>query len=111
LIDLGVSIFPDAPHEPWKPRIHYQAHEGEGLDWVKNTFGVTEEDLVWSGGKGAAIEEATAITHAGRHVDAASTCRPGSASRTPAGSKTVSSSPWIGSLPYPIRSILYTLRL
>ena len=52
MIDLGVSIAPDAPHEPWKPRIHYQTHEGEGLDWVKNTFGVTEEDLVWSGARG-----------------------------------------------------------
>ncbi len=70
LIDLGVSIVPEAPHEPWKPKIHYQTHEGEGLDWVKNTFGVTEKDLVWSGGKGAAIEEVTAITHAGTHVDA-----------------------------------------
>jgi kynurenine formamidase len=70
LIDLGVSIVPDAPHEPWKPKIHYQTHEGEGLDWVKNTFGVTEKDLVWSGGRGAAMEEVTAITHAGTHVDA-----------------------------------------
>lgn len=70
LIDLAVSIVPDAPHEPWKPKVQYQTHEGKGLDWVKATFGVTEEDLVQSGGKGAAIEEVTAITHAGTHVDA-----------------------------------------
>jgi kynurenine formamidase len=70
LIDLGVSIVPEAPHEPWKPKVRYLTHEGEGLDWIKETFGATEEDLVHSGGKGAAFEEVTAITHAGTHVDA-----------------------------------------
>ncbi len=63
MIDLSVSIVPDAPHEPWKPKIHYLTHEREGLDWIKNTFGATEEDLVLSQGKGAAFEEVTAITH------------------------------------------------
>ena len=70
LIDLSVSIVPDAPHEPWKPKVRYLTHEGEGLDWIKETFGATEEDLVHSGGKGAAFEEVTAITHAGTHIDA-----------------------------------------
>ena len=70
LIGLDISIIPDAPHEPWTPKIRYQTHEGGGLDWVKNTFGVTDKDLVCSGGKGAAFEEVTAITHAGTHVDA-----------------------------------------
>lgn len=70
LIDLGVEIIPDAPHEPWKPKIPRLTHEGEGLDWMKKTFGATEEDLVPSGGKGPAFEEVTAITHAGTHVDA-----------------------------------------
>ena len=70
LIDLSVGIIPDAPHEPWKPSIRYLTHEGEGLDWIKGTFGAEEVDLVPSGGKGAAFEEVTAITHAGTHVDA-----------------------------------------
>ena len=70
MIDLSVSIVPDAPHEPWKPKIHYLTHEREGLEWIKSTFGATKEDLVLSQGKGAAFEEVTAITHAGTHVDA-----------------------------------------
>jgi len=70
MIDLSVGIIPDAPHEPWKPSIRYLTHEREGLDWIKTTFGAKEEDLIHSGGKGAAFEEVTAITHAGTHVDA-----------------------------------------
>lgn len=69
-IDLSVGIIPDAAHEPWKPKVHYLTHEEEGLDWVKSQFGVTEKDLVYSKGKGAAFEEVTAITHAGTHLDA-----------------------------------------
>ncbi len=70
MIDLSVGIIPDAPHEPWKPSIRYLTHEREGLDWIKTTFGAKEEDLIHSGGKGAAFEEVTAITHSGTHVDA-----------------------------------------
>ncbi len=70
LIDLGVSIVPNAPHERWKPKVRYLTHEGEGLDWIKTTFEATEEDLVHSKGKGVAFEEVTAITHAGTHIDA-----------------------------------------
>jgi kynurenine formamidase len=33
-------------------------------------FGARPEDLVWSGGKGWAVEEIQAITHTGTHVDA-----------------------------------------
>lgn len=70
MIDLSVGIIPDAPYEPWKPSVRYLTHEREGLDWIKTTFGAKEEDLIRSGGKGAAFEEVTAITHAGTHVDA-----------------------------------------
>ncbi len=70
LIDLSVPIAHQASYDPWKPEFHYLTHEGEGLDWVKTQFGVTEEDLVLSGGKGAAFEEIRLITHAGTHVDA-----------------------------------------
>ena len=52
MIDLSVGIIPDAPHEPWKPSIRYLTHEREGLDWIKATFGVGEEDLIHSRGKG-----------------------------------------------------------
>ena len=52
LIDLSVGIIPGAAHEPWKPSAHYLTHEGEGLDFMKNTFGVSEDDLVWSNGQG-----------------------------------------------------------
>lgn len=62
LIDLGVSAGPDALHESWRPEIYCQMHGGEGLDRLKNTLEVTEKDLVWSGDKGAVIEEVTAIT-------------------------------------------------
>jgi len=70
LIDLSVPLADGASYEPWKPAFHYLTHEAEGLDWVKNTFGVTEKDLVLSDGKGAAFEELHVITHAGTHVDA-----------------------------------------
>ena len=70
MIDLSVGIIPGAAHEPWKPSVHYLTHEGEGLDFMKKTFGATEDDLVWSNGEGCAFEEVTVITHAGTHVDA-----------------------------------------
>jgi kynurenine formamidase len=70
LIDLSVPLADQASYEPWKPAFHWLTHEGEGLDWVKRAFGVTEKDLVLSGGKGAAFEEISLITHAGTHVDA-----------------------------------------
>src|SRR5579859_2872684 len=70
LIDLSVPLAEQASYDPWKPAFHWLTHEGEGLEWVKNTFGVTEKDLVLSGGKGAAFEEIRLITHAGTHVDA-----------------------------------------
>src|SRR5262245_65332635 len=37
---------------------------------MQHFFGVRAEDLVWSGGKGWAVEEVQAITHTGTHVDA-----------------------------------------
>ena len=37
---------------------------------MRQFFGVTPEDLVYSAGQGWAIEEITAITHTGTHVDA-----------------------------------------
>src|SRR5689334_24814338 len=70
LIDLSVPLQHESPSEPLPARIHYVTHEAEGLAQMKQFFGVREEDLVWSGGKGWAIEEIQAITHTGTHVDA-----------------------------------------
>ncbi|MBV9197060.1 MAG: cyclase family protein [Solirubrobacterales bacterium] len=70
IVDLSVGIIPGAVHEPWKPSVHYLTHEGEGLEWMQSMFGASPEDLVWSGGRGPAFEEVTAITHCGTHVDA-----------------------------------------
>jgi kynurenine formamidase len=70
LIDLSVPLQHDAPSEPLPAKIHYVKHDAEGLAQMKQFFGVREEDLVWSGGKGWAVEEIHAITHTGTHVDA-----------------------------------------
>lgn len=70
MIDLSVGIIPDAPHEPWKPKIRTLTHDGDGLEWMLNAFGASKFDLAWSNGEGPCFEEVTAITHCGTHVDA-----------------------------------------
>jgi kynurenine formamidase len=70
LIDLSVPLQHDAVSEPLPAKIRYVTHEAEGLAQMQQFFGVRVEDLVWSEGKGWAIEEIQAITHTGTHVDA-----------------------------------------
>ena len=70
LIDLSVPLAHQAASEPLPPSIHYVDHAGEGLAQMRQFFGIEPEDLVWSGGQGWAVEEITAITHTGTHVDA-----------------------------------------
>ncbi len=70
LVDLSVPLQHQAASEPNKPSIEYITHEAEGLAQMKRAFGVTEQDLVWSKGRGWAIEQIQAITHTGTHVDA-----------------------------------------
>lgn len=70
IIDLSVALADNAPSEPMPARIHYVTHDDEGLRQVEQFFGVTRDDLVYSAGQGWAIEEITAITHTGTHVDA-----------------------------------------
>src|SRR5262245_39563312 len=70
LIDLSVSLESGAAHEPLPPQISYVTHEGEGLRQMEHFFGVRPEHLVYSGELGWALEEVTAITHTGTHVDA-----------------------------------------
>ena len=70
IIDLSVPLQHKAVSEPMPAEIHYVRHENEGLAQMCAVFGVKPEDLVWSGGKGWAIEQISAITHTGTHVDA-----------------------------------------
>jgi kynurenine formamidase len=70
LIDLSVPLEHRAVSEPLPAQIRYVRHDGEGLQQMRQFFGVKPEDLVWSNGLGWAIEEVQAITHTGTHVDA-----------------------------------------
>ena len=70
LIDLSVPLEHQAASEPIPAQIDYITHDGRGLAQMKQFFGVSEEDLVYSDGKGWAIESVQAITHTGTHVDA-----------------------------------------
>lgn len=70
LIDLSVPLLHQAPHEPLPPSIRYVDHHPEGAEMMRELLGVPPEALVYSGGQGWALEEITAITHTGTHVDA-----------------------------------------
>jgi kynurenine formamidase len=70
MIDLSVPLEHMAPSEPMPATIRYLDHAGGGLQQMEQFFGITPEDLIWSDGQGWAIEEVSAITHTGTHVDA-----------------------------------------
>jgi kynurenine formamidase len=70
IIDLSVPLEHRAVSEPLPGEIHYVRHDAEGLQQMRQFFGVKPEDLVYSGGLGWAVEEVRAITHTGTHVDA-----------------------------------------
>jgi kynurenine formamidase len=70
MIDLSVPLAHQAVSEPLPASIRYIDHAGEGLEQMRQFFGVTPDDLVYSHGQGWAIEEIHAITHTGTHVDA-----------------------------------------
>lgn len=70
LIDLSVPLENDAVSEPFPGTIQYVDHDDEGLAQMEKFFGVTPDDLVWSDGRGWAIEDVHMITHTGTHVDA-----------------------------------------
>jgi kynurenine formamidase len=70
LVDLSVSIERDAPFEMFPVKIEFRSHEGEGLAFFKERFGVSESDLVYSGGRAAGDEMLTLLSHSGTHVDA-----------------------------------------
>jgi kynurenine formamidase len=70
LIDLSVPLEHAAAGEPLPAQIRYATHDGEGLRQMTQLLRVRPEDLVYSGGRGWAVEEVQAITHTGTHVDA-----------------------------------------
>lgn len=70
LIDLSVPLEHQAMHEPLPAEIAYIDHAGQGLAQMQQFFGVTPADLPYSQGQGWAVEQITAITHTGTHVDA-----------------------------------------
>jgi kynurenine formamidase len=70
LIDLSVPLEDNAVSEPMPAHIRYVTSDGEGRQQMLQLFGMKREDLVYSDGKGWAVEEVHAITHTGTHVDA-----------------------------------------
>lgn len=70
IVDLSVPLEHNAISEPLPAAVRYLSHGGEGLDQMKQFFGVKPEDLVYSAGQGWAVEEVRAITHTATHVDA-----------------------------------------
>jgi kynurenine formamidase len=70
LIDLSVPLEHASSSEPLPAQIRYVRHDGEGLQQMRQFFGIGPEDLIYSNGLGWAIEEVQAITHTGTHVDA-----------------------------------------
>lgn len=84
LIDLSVTIEQDAVSELVPPKIEFRSHEGAGLDFFKQAFGVKPEDLVYSGGGAPGDEIFTFMSHTGTHVDAPFHYGPRSADGSPA---------------------------
>ncbi|MCS7139344.1 MAG: cyclase family protein [Candidatus Nezhaarchaeota archaeon] len=71
IIDLSLPLEHNSPldPEPYRPRIRYVDHREGAVDMLM-FFGIKPSDLVYSGGLGWSIEEITAITHTGTHLDA-----------------------------------------
>jgi kynurenine formamidase len=70
LVDLSVPIEADAPFEAFPVKVEFRSHDGAGLEFFRQRFGVTQADLVYSGGRGAGDEMLTLLSHSGTHVDA-----------------------------------------
>lgn len=69
LIDLSVALEHEAAGELTPPKIEYLDHQ-EGGQGAAAIFGCRPEDLVYSDGGAWAVENLTANSHTGTHVDA-----------------------------------------
>ncbi|MBZ5607975.1 MAG: cyclase family protein [Acidobacteriia bacterium] len=69
LLDLSVALEHDAPGEMTPPKIEYLTH-AESARTVAQAFGCRPDDLLYSNGQGWAVENLTASSHTGTHVDA-----------------------------------------
>ena len=69
MIDLSVAIEHDTAGELTPPKIEYIDHAA-GTKGATAAFGCRPEDLVYSHGHGWAVENLTASSHTGTHVDA-----------------------------------------
>jgi kynurenine formamidase len=71
IIDLSIPLEHNSltDPEPYRPKIRYIDHR-EGAVHMQQLLGVDPKDLVYSAGLGWSIEEITAITHTGTHLDA-----------------------------------------
>lgn len=70
LLDLSVPLKHQAVSEPSPASIRYTTHAEDGLQQMQRTFGIKQEDLVYSSGQGWAVEHIEVTTHTGTHVDA-----------------------------------------
>jgi len=69
LIDLSVAIEHDAAGELTPPKIEYVDHTA-GAGQTTKAFGCQPGDLVYSRGRGWAVENLAVSSHAGTHIDA-----------------------------------------
>lgn len=69
LIDLSVPLENDAAGELTPPKIEYVDHDAGGRVMTE-LFSCQPADLLYSGGQGWAVENVTANSHTGTHIDA-----------------------------------------
>jgi len=69
LIDLSVPMENRSPSETEPPRITYTDHD-ESVEAMKWVFECSARDLVYSKGKGWAVEDIGLSSHSGTHIDA-----------------------------------------
>src|SRR5258708_1636051 len=70
MIDLSGAMEHEGPGELETPGVEYIKPQGAGLETMRCVFGCEASDLVYSNGQGWAVENLTASSHCGTHVDA-----------------------------------------
>ena len=69
ILDLSVAIEHDAPGELSPPKVEYLDHASGG-ESMQSIFDCAPEDLVFSGGRGWAVENIVTSSHTATHIDA-----------------------------------------